>query len=190
MAIWAAVLRSARFPSETAATTSSLATNPALSAHRQDGAAGLTESLHQAGGDVLTDDDVIAESVDTWLVTQDLQGTPQGRSITIRPGLLYELELELGHWLLPEAQGRGYATEASAAARDFAFSVLGAESLASHIDPQSDPTKRSAQRLWADFERTIELEPMDVLQETYSEAFRSLPGFQQTHHVCAEDRHP
>ncbi len=66
-------------------------------------------------------------------------------------------ELELGYWLVPEAQGWGYATEAGAAARDFAFEVLGAESLVSYVDPENDASRRVAERLGAHFEQTIEL---------------------------------
>lgn len=66
-------------------------------------------------------------------------------------------ELELGYWLLPEMFGKGYATEAAAAARDFAFEVVGAQSLVSYIDPGNEPSKRVAERLGARFEEVIEL---------------------------------
>lgn len=66
-------------------------------------------------------------------------------------------ELELGYWLVREAQGKGYATEAGAEARDVAFEVLGAESLVSYIDPANEPSKRVAERLGARFEWIIEL---------------------------------
>ena len=33
----------------------------------------------------------------------------------------------MGYWLSPEAQGKGYATEAGRATVEFAFEVLGAE---------------------------------------------------------------
>ncbi len=66
-------------------------------------------------------------------------------------------ELELGYWLTPEGRGKGYATEAGAKARDFAFQVLGAESLVSYIAPCNEPSKRVAERLGARYEATIEL---------------------------------
>lgn len=66
-------------------------------------------------------------------------------------------ELELGYWLVPEMQGKGYASEAAAAVRDFAFDILGTHSLVSYIDPDNEPSKRVAERLGARFEETIEL---------------------------------
>ena len=66
-------------------------------------------------------------------------------------------EIELGYWLVPEGQGKGYATEAAAAARDFAFDVVGADTLVSYIDPANEPSKRVAERLGARFEEIIEL---------------------------------
>lgn len=66
-------------------------------------------------------------------------------------------ELELGYWLMPEMQGRGYATEAAAASRDYAFEVLGAQTLVSYIHPENEPSKRVAERLGAKYEKIIEL---------------------------------
>lgn len=66
-------------------------------------------------------------------------------------------ELELGYWLTRETQGKGYATEAGATARDRAWEVLGAESLVSYIHPDNQPSKRVAERLGARSERVIEL---------------------------------
>lgn len=66
-------------------------------------------------------------------------------------------ELELGYWLVPEAHGRGYATEAGMKSRDYAFDQLGAETLVSYIDPTNEPSKKVAERLGARYENTIEL---------------------------------
>lgn len=66
-------------------------------------------------------------------------------------------ELELGYWLMPEAHGRGYATEAGVSARDYAWEVVGAETLVSYIDPENEASKRVAKRLGAAFETIIEL---------------------------------
>jgi RimJ/RimL family protein N-acetyltransferase len=66
-------------------------------------------------------------------------------------------ELELGYWLVPEARGTGYATEAGAKCRDFAFETLRAETLVSYIAPENEPSKRVAERLGARYEQTIEL---------------------------------
>ena len=66
-------------------------------------------------------------------------------------------ELELGYWLVPEARGTGYAAEAGARSRDFAFQELGATTLVSYIHPANEPSKRLAERLGATYEKTIEL---------------------------------
>ncbi len=66
-------------------------------------------------------------------------------------------ELELGYWLVPEMQGRGYATEAARRARDYAFAEVGADTLVSYIAPENEPSKRVAERLGARYESIIEL---------------------------------
>lgn len=66
-------------------------------------------------------------------------------------------ELELGYWLLPAMQRKGYAAEAGAEARDFAFEVLRTESLVSYIHPDNELSKRVAEKLGARFEKVIEL---------------------------------
>ncbi len=66
-------------------------------------------------------------------------------------------ELELGYWLVPEAHGKGYATEAGMKSRDYAFDQLGAKTLVSYIDPTNEPSKKVAERLGAGYEKTIEL---------------------------------
>lgn len=66
-------------------------------------------------------------------------------------------ELELGYWLAPGMQGRGYATEAGARARDYAWETVRTSSLVSYIDPDNEASKRVAVRLGANPEGTIEL---------------------------------
>ncbi len=57
-------------------------------------------------------------------------------------------EPELGYWLLPQAQGKGYALEAGTAVLEFARS-LNLPSLVSYIDPQNVPSKKLALKLGA-----------------------------------------
>ncbi len=66
-------------------------------------------------------------------------------------------ELELGYWLTRAAHGKGYATEAARRAREYAYEVLKAETLVSYIHPENEASKRVAERLGAQYERTIEL---------------------------------
>jgi len=55
--------------------------------------------------------------------------------------------LEVGWVLARSAWGRGYATEAGAAWRDWAFAVLGADELLSVIHPANRASIRVAQRI-------------------------------------------
>jgi RimJ/RimL family protein N-acetyltransferase len=56
-------------------------------------------------------------------------------------------ELEVGYHVVPALQGRGYATEAAAASRDFARTVLGATRLIALIDPDNRPSQRVAEKI-------------------------------------------
>jgi RimJ/RimL family protein N-acetyltransferase len=56
-------------------------------------------------------------------------------------------ELEVGYHVLPALQGRGYATEAAAASRDFARDVLGATRLIAIIHPDNRPSQRVAEKI-------------------------------------------
>lgn len=66
-------------------------------------------------------------------------------------------ELELGYWLLPEMQGKGYAFEAAQAVRNYAFEVLNEDTLVSYIDPANLPSQKLAERLGGVHEKDIEL---------------------------------
>jgi RimJ/RimL family protein N-acetyltransferase len=56
-------------------------------------------------------------------------------------------ELEVGYHVLPELQNRGYATEAAAASRDFARTVVGATRLIAIIHPDNRPSQRVAEKI-------------------------------------------
>ena len=66
-------------------------------------------------------------------------------------------EPELGYWLLPEAQGKGYGVEAGLAVKNFALEELKFDSLVSYIDPANEPSKKLALRLGAQFDGVIQL---------------------------------
>ena len=66
-------------------------------------------------------------------------------------------ELELAYWLWPAAHGKGYATEAGVACRDFAKHALKAPSLVSYIDPRNHASIKVAERLGATFDQEIDL---------------------------------
>ena len=56
-------------------------------------------------------------------------------------------ELEVGYHVMPAMQGLGYATEAAAASRDFARTVLGATRLIAIIHPDNRPSQRVAEKI-------------------------------------------
>ena len=61
-------------------------------------------------------------------------------------------ELEVGYHVRAELQGRGYATEAATACRDFARDVLGAGHLVAIIHPDNRASRRVAEKIGLEFE--------------------------------------
>ncbi|OEK00587.1 hypothetical protein BFP97_03290 [Roseivirga sp. 4D4] len=66
-------------------------------------------------------------------------------------------EKELGYWLLPEAQGKGFGLEAGIAVRDYALEILNFDSLVSYIDPSNKASVQLATRLGAKYDTTLDL---------------------------------
>ena len=66
-------------------------------------------------------------------------------------------EPELGYWLLPEAQGKGYAREAGLAVKQFALDELKFDSLVSYIDAANEPSKKLAMALGGQLDGTVDL---------------------------------
>jgi RimJ/RimL family protein N-acetyltransferase len=62
-------------------------------------------------------------------------------------------EIEVGYHIRSALQGRGLATEAAAACRDYARDVLGLERLIAIIDPRNRPSQRVAEKLGLVVER-------------------------------------
>jgi RimJ/RimL family protein N-acetyltransferase len=96
-----------------------------------------------------------------WAVVERATGELVGRAG------LYEPEgwpgLEVG-WMLGRAHwGRGFATEAGAAAITFAFDELALEKVISLIRPANSPSIRVAERLGERYERTEQLYGREVL---------------------------
>ena len=65
-------------------------------------------------------------------------------------------EPELGYMFLSAAEGRGYATEAAAAAKSHGLETLAMPTLVSTIDPDNAPSIRLAERLGATRDATAE----------------------------------
>ena len=62
-------------------------------------------------------------------------------------------ELEVGYHVSGRMQGQGYATEAAAAARDFARDVLGFRRLIAVINPRNIPSQRVAVKIGLTMEK-------------------------------------
>jgi RimJ/RimL family protein N-acetyltransferase len=66
--------------------------------------------------------------------------------------------VELGYRLARSAWGKGYATEATIAVRDHAFTSLGMKRLIAIIDPSNLASVRVAEKLGMRFESEVMLE--------------------------------
>ena len=62
-------------------------------------------------------------------------------------------EIEVGYHVRSDLQGRGYATEAAAAARDFASDTLGLHRLIAIIKPENTPSQRVAAKIGLQLEK-------------------------------------
>jgi RimJ/RimL family protein N-acetyltransferase len=85
--------------------------------------------------------------------------------------------LEIGYWIVPEAQGQGYVTEAVALLTDFALAEFGANRISIHCDPRNERSKRVAERLGYQFEgrlRNMARTPDGSLRDTL--VFSLVPG--------------
>ena len=77
---------------------------------------------------------------------------------------------EVGWGLTREAWGRGYATEGSIAAIDWAFDALGWDEVIHAIDPANTPSRRVAERLGSRLLRRARLpDPLDVDVEIWGQ---------------------
>jgi RimJ/RimL family protein N-acetyltransferase len=60
--------------------------------------------------------------------------------------------LEIGYWIIPDAEGQGYVTEAVGLLTDFALEEFGTNRIAIHCDPRNERSRRVAERLGYQFE--------------------------------------
>ena len=65
-------------------------------------------------------------------------------------------EPELGYWLLPSAQGKGFGREAGTAVYDYARQME-LPSLVSYIDPANEPSKKLALAIGAQLDGMVDL---------------------------------
>ena len=83
-------------------------------------------------------------------------------------------EIEVGYQLLEEFWGRGLATEAAAACRDFARDAMGLDRVVALIDPRNVASQRVAARIGLALERQAQF-PTKVLG-VYAADLRTRPG--------------
>ena len=67
-------------------------------------------------------------------------------------------EVEIGYRLRRSAWGKGYATEAALAVRDFAFQTLSVQRLIALIDPSNTASIRVAEKIGMHYETDVMLE--------------------------------
>lgn len=79
-------------------------------------------------------------------------------------------EVELGYWLLPDMQGKGFAIEAAQAVLSFAFQQSKLKTLVSYIDETNVPSIRLAERLGGVHDGGI-----DLLEYGYHAVYRYQP---------------
>jgi len=88
-------------------------------------------------------------------------------------------EPEIGWTILPEFEGRGYATEAAGRAIAFAYDELGWTTAMSAIFPGNARSSRLAERLGAKHDGSAEIRPYGTL-----EIWRHLPASQLGAHLA------
>ena len=82
-----------------------------------------------------------------WSVFEKDGGALIGAACLQHLGHIESNPLEIGWRLIPEAQGKGYATEAGRAAMDFGFDVIGETYLTSVANPANTASTRVMERL-------------------------------------------
>jgi len=105
-------------------------------------AEGFGALVIERAGDVLGEVDLLAWDRATW-------------AYGFRSELGPEIELELGWTLARDAWGRGYATEAALAVRDWAFRELRPPRLISMIFAANVRSQRVAEKIGERFEREV-----------------------------------
>lgn len=83
----------------------------------------------------------------SWTVETRAGGTPVGAVVVNHE--YGDPEVEIGWVVTPVAEGMGYATEAAACARDYAFSAMGFASLVSYVAHANERSMAVARRLGA-----------------------------------------
>ena len=86
-----------------------------------------------------------------WALIEKSSGDVVGAACVQDTGHIAGAPLEVGWRLLPEAQGKGYATEAGQAAMNFAFETLKADLVLAVADQDNPASHKVMQRLGMTF---------------------------------------
>lgn len=82
-----------------------------------------------------------------WAIKEKASGVVVGAACLQYLANVEGAPLEIGWRLIPEHNGKGYATEAAKAIIDFAAEHIGADYLVAVADPENIPSQRVMQRL-------------------------------------------
>jgi len=74
------------------------------------------------------------------------------------PDICGQPEIEIGYRLARSFWGKGYATEAALAVRDYAFNILGISRLIAMIDPGNSASVRVAEKVGMQYEKDVMFE--------------------------------
>jgi len=83
----------------------------------------------------------------SWTIETRADATPVGAIVINHE--FGDPEVELGWVVTPDAEGKGYASEAATCARDYAFTAMGFPTLVSYIHHDNDRSMAVARRLGA-----------------------------------------
>jgi ribosomal-protein-alanine N-acetyltransferase len=84
------------------------------------------------------------------------------------PDLDGRMEIEVGFRLVRSCWGKGYATEAAGAVRDYAFDMLTVSRLISLVDPQNIASIRVVEKLGMCYEKDVMLLSYDHPDHLYA----------------------
>jgi len=88
-----------------------------------------------------------------WLALDKTTRQPVGQAGLLRQELDGVVETGIGYILHRPFWGQGYATEAAAGCRDYAFGILGKARVTATVRPENIPSRRVAERIGLRYER-------------------------------------
>lgn len=88
-----------------------------------------------------------------WTTVERLSGAPIGFCGIVRRNIENAEELEISYFVKKRFRHRGYANEAAAACRDYAFNALGAKRVVACVRVDNAPSRRVAESLGMTVER-------------------------------------